>query len=488
MQRETYRNLLTEALKHVADGEGNVLVNNPAKTFTERAKNGDFIYTLSDEQYMQALADVNDLSKRIWDMKECQSWYFILEKVLNIKKLHKGVITRVVQTLAVYCEDKLDEEKEDYVYDPVYDLIDYDLIAQDDDISTYESDVPSTLTEDDEMLPFDEPRELPKQPMKEEPSDRTSHRPVPAYHSMATPQDIYNYLDEHVHGQTKAKRATASLVWNHAHKNMKRNLVLIGPTGCGKTELFRQLSKIYSNIRIIDASHLTADGWSGSNKIRDIFNGLTQEEAQHYIYVFDEFDKCAAPVYSSSGTNYSLLIQDELLKLIEGNGEVIYPADEKNNRPELRLKTDHMSFVFLGSFEAMLNAKNTSFRKSVGFGADLSHTSYDYDTIFTPDDLIQHAGFRPELAGRIHSIVQLQAMSADDFYAILQNPVISPIKTLEEQYGVKLTLDDASKHLLAQKTADSGMGVRYMTARITEMLDEKLFSDCNSHEIMLSCE
>ena len=487
MQRETYRNLLTEALKHVADGEGNVLVDNPAKTFTERAKNGDFIYTLDDMQYMQALADVNDLSKCIWDMKECQSWYFILEKVLNVKKLHKGVITRVVQTLAVYCEDKLDEQKEDYIYDPIYNVIDYDLVAQNDDISTYESDVPSTLTEDDEILPFDEPRELPKQLIKEKPSDKTSHRPTPSYHSLATPSDIFNYLDEHVYGQTKAKRAAASLIWNHAHKHIKRNIIFAGPTGCGKTEIWRQASQIYPFIRIIDASHISADGWSGGYKIRNIFDGLSKEEAEKTIYVLDEADKLFEPTYSAGGNNYSFLVQNELLKLLEGE-DVVYPADSKNNIPELHLQTQHMSFVFLGSFETMLTEKNASFHKSLGFGADLNHTSYDYESVFTPDDLVLYAGVRREIAGRIHNIVQLQPMTADDYYAILQNPVISPIATLEEQYGIHLSLDDASKHQLAQKAEESKMGVRYMTARITEMLDEKLFSDCNSHEIMLSCE
>lgn len=485
MQRETYRNLLTEALKHVADGEGNVLVNNPAKTFTERAKNGDFIYTLSDEQYMQALADVNDLSKRIWDMKECQSWYFILEKVLNIKKLHKGVITRVVQTLAVYCEDKLDEQKEDYIYDPVYDLIDYDLVAQNDDISTYESD-DCTLTEDDEMLPFDEPRALPHQPVKEEHSDKISHRAVPSYHSLATPSDIYTFLDEHIYGQSKAKRAAASLIWNHAHKHIKRNILLAGPTGCGKTEIWRQASQIYPFIRIIDASHVSADGWTGNYKIRNFFDGLSKEEAEKSIYILDEADKLFEPTFSAGGNNYSYLVQNELLKLLEGE-DIIFPADEKNNKPELCLNTKHMSFVFLGSFETMLTEKNSSIKKSLGFGADLSHTSYDYDTLFTPDDLVEYAGVRREIAGRIHSIVQLQSMTADDYYAILQNPIISPLKSLEEQYGIQLTLNDKSMRQLADKAFESKMGVRYMTARLTDMLDEKIFSDCNSHEIILSC-
>ena len=78
-------------------------------------------------------------------------------------------------------------------------------------------------------------------------------------------------------------------------------------------------------------------------------------------------------------------------------------------------------------------------------------------------------------------------MTADDYYAILQNPIISPLKSLEEQYGIQLTLNDKSMRQLADKAFESKMGVRYMTARLTDMLDEKIFSDCNSHEIILSC-
>ena len=491
MLRETYRSLLKEALKHVCNGEGNVLVDNPAKTLTEQAKKNNFCI-VSDSQYMQALEDVNSLSKEIWEMKEYQSWYMLLEKALRIKPVPDTVLSRIVQTMAAHCSDQFEQQKEIYVYDPIYDYIEYDQLYSeeaeqiDDSTKIDDSDpLPDTVMyEDDEILPFEEERKLPE-PLEK--GEQSSKRALPSsYHSLDTPKQIYKFLDEHVYGQQAAKRAAASLIWNHAPKHLKRNDVFAGPTGCGKTEIWRQASQIYPHIRIFDASSITADGWTGSFKVRNFFDNLTPDEAEKTIYVLDEADKLFEPSFSSHGNNYSFLVQNELLRLLEGE-DIIFPADDKNHLPELHLRTKHMSFVLLGSFETMLSEKNASNRKSLGFGADLSHTTYDYDSIFTPDDLVTHAGVRREVAGRIHQIVQLKPMTADDYYAILQNPVISPIKALEEQYGIHLSLDDASKHQLAEKAANSHMGVRYMTARLTEMLDEKLFSDCNSHEIMLSC-
>ena len=487
MLRETYRSLLKESLKHVANGEGNVLVDNPAKPFTVHAKKGDF-EIINDQQYMQALNDVNSVSKEIWEMKECQSWYTVLKNTLCIKTLNNAALDRVVQTMAAYCSEKFEKQEEIYFYDPIYDEVDYSTIYVDSETESSDTESITPLTEEDEeMLPFDEPqRQMPENPVKEK--DSSSHRPVPnAYYSLDTPQDIYRYLDEHVYGQSKAKRAAASLIWNHSRKHLNRNAVFAGPTGCGKSEIWRQASQIYPHIRIIDASHLTADGWTGSYKIRNFFDDLTPENAERTIYVLDEADKLFEPTFGASGTNYALLVQNELLRLLDGD-DIVFPADEKNHLPELHLRTNHMSFVFLGSFETMLTEKNATNRNTVGFGADLSRTSYDYDCIFTPDDLVEHAGVRREIAGRIHQIVQLQAMTADDYYAILQNPVISPIKRLEDQYGIHLSIDDPSKHQLAEKAAESKMGVRYMSARLTEMLDEQLFSDCTKDRITLLCD
>ena len=146
-----------------------------------------------------------------------------------------------------------------------------------------------------------------------------------------------------------------------------------------------------------------------------------------------------------------------------------------------------MSFVLTGTFEHMLSIKNASASHPIGFGANTVSSTCDYTDNFTPDDLVQHANMRTEIAGRIHQIVQLQPFTSEDFYQILQTPSMSPVSKLEEQYGIHISLDDTSMRLLAKQAEESKMGVRYITARLTEMLDQQLFENYQSDMVTLSC-
>ena len=126
------------------------------------------------------------------------------------------------------------------------------------------------------------------------------------------PKEIYDYLNTRIHGQHDAKKAASMVIYNLA-KGTRSNTVFIGPTGCGKSEIWRQLSAKYpSIIRIIDASRLTADGWKGSFHIENIFDGIDPDEiAKHgLIVVLDEADKVfCETIMGSSGTNFSALVQ-----------------------------------------------------------------------------------------------------------------------------------------------------------------------------------
>ena len=141
-------------------------------------------------------------------------------------------------------------------------------------------------------------------------------------------------------------KAATMLLYNHIHAH-KRNILFAGPTGCGKTEIWRVMSRLYPNIRIIDSTMLTMQGWSGSFKVRDIFSSMSQEEAEKAIIVFDEFDKFCEPLYGSNGTNYGAAAQNELLKLIEG-GQIYFPADK--GKPALELDSSGIS-LYSVSFE-----------------------------------------------------------------------------------------------------------------------------------------
>lgn len=115
------------------------------------------------------------------------------------------------------------------------------------------------------------------------------------HHSMTqiyswTPKLIYQYLGEHVYGQEEAKRGAAMLVYNHLQGH-RRNMLVAGPTGCGKTEIWRTLQKKFSFIKIINGPQLSCDGWKGSYHVKDIFLEEKPQMREHMIVVVDEADK-----------------------------------------------------------------------------------------------------------------------------------------------------------------------------------------------------
>ena len=129
------------------------------------------------------------------------------------------------------------------------------------------------------------------------------------------------------------------LLYNHMRKH-KRNVLFLGPTGSGKTEIWRVLSEIYSNIRIIDCTRLSMEGWKGDYKIKNIFEDLSDEEAENTILVLDEFDKMCEPKHGTGGTDWGRAIQNELLKFIEG-------ADIICNYKSEQRKIKYLTFVII---------------------------------------------------------------------------------------------------------------------------------------------
>ena len=295
---------------------------------------------------------------------------------------------------------------------------------------------------------------------------------------------IYEYLDRRVYGQKEAKRAAAMLLWNHVN-GRRQNVLFAGPTGCGKTEIFRQLAKLYPNIVIHNATSLTGAGWKGNTKVRNLFDGVPQDKMGHLIIVLDEADKMFE---DADDRHYSYIVQNELLKVLEGD-MVHFDGNPSNSEPALDIDTSNVSFVFLGSFDSMVRAKNVAVNKSraIGFGAVSSDESFDgYRSTFTQEDLVQYANVRCEIAGRIGDIVQLREMTEDDFYAILNDKRISPVRKLSDYYGVKLKMSETAKHKLAKEAAENGMGVRFIHSQIQRRLDYELFENCDRKEYVIA--
>lgn len=408
------------------------MIENPAVQFTLDAKAGEYD-EVSDETYNFLLNEVEELSKFWCDQKEVPAVQ-ILGAIFRKMNLDQKTIGAVAERLA----DRYAEEVKPFT--------EKNIVQDEGDLDWL----------------FDMETEKKNQGF--------------------SPKEIYKFVSDRIYGQDRAVKAATMLLYNHIHAH-KRNILFAGPTGCGKTEIWRVMSRLYPNIRIIDSTMLTMQGWSGSFKVRDIFSSMSQEEAEKAIIVFDEFDKFCEPLYGSNGTNYGAAAQNELLKLIEG-GQIYFPADK--GKPALELDSSGISFVFCGSFERLTDVKTES-ESSMGFGNKIQKKDayVQYEKEITVEDLVRYAGIRQEIGGRINQIVQLQGMTAEDYKKILQDKTISPLHQLERQYGVKLRLGEREREKLAQEAERTKMGVRYLRSKIQQMLDEQLFQNDEQDEYEL---
>lgn len=281
-----------------------------------------------------------------------------------------------------------------------------------------------------------------------------------------SPKDIYNELNKYIYKQEDAKKAASVLYWQHLNGH-HQNSIYLGPSGCGKSEIFRTLRDMSNgDVFLFDSSRITQEGWRGGTKFATLMREVAPMATSGAIVVFDEADKMfESRGYGNEQISYNL--QNELLKMIEGDGIDI------NGKT---LDTSKISFVFIGSFETLLKRKNHQ-PKKMGFDEDIKKNNTTYEDMITQDDLIQFAGIRKEIAGRINRIVQLQPMTADDFYQILKAPAMSPIKSLEQEYGKKIVISDEEKHTIAREAAESGLGVRWLHSVIQTALEDKIFEN-----------
>ena len=344
MKIDNMRELYEELLRATSNGYRNRSIANPAVDFTKKAKAGDFD-EMSDEEYYQALDKVNELND-VWQHRPSGQIGELLFTALENLTLSDSDVEDMAATLLCAYERSSKEH------------IPCDAKAADRNERTagyaaskeIDSDNPSkTKTQSDK-------------------------RSTDAKGILSSPAKIYEYLDRRVYGQKEAKRAAAMLLWNHVN-GRRQNVLFAGPTGCGKTEIFRQLAKLYPNIVIHNATSLTGTGWKGNTKVRNLFDGVPQDKMGHLIIVLDEADKMFE---DADDRHYSYIVQNELLKVLEGD-MVHFDGNPSNSEPALDIDTSNVSFVFLGSFDSMVRAKDVAVNKSraIGFGAVSSDESFD---------------------------------------------------------------------------------------------------------------